>query len=268
MDLNANVHVVIMMQDVSVMSMSVQRIPAFMEDVRMELINLYVTASQAMVEKDVKLISTNAAQILASMAAYAQIFSTPIHVSVCRATLERIAKLTSTIAFIIHVKMEAHALILSTATLACVEFHSRAKIARLKWIHVLPIAVKIMRNAHRAQTIKTSTAHVRLGTREESVMKTSMSVNNQHHRAEMERLVKISMDLINVFVLKATKEKIAQLIPMTAPHIHAKMAELVSMESEIIPACVMMALRGNIARKISTSASRNPVKTKRLAINM
>lgn len=54
MDLNVNVHVVITMQDALVMLMNAQQILAFMEDVKMELINLFVTASLVMVEKDVK----------------------------------------------------------------------------------------------------------------------------------------------------------------------------------------------------------------------
>lgn len=64
-----------------------------MEGVKMELINLFVTANLAMVEKDVKLILTNVAQILVSMVAYVQIFSTLILVFVCPVMLERIAKL-------------------------------------------------------------------------------------------------------------------------------------------------------------------------------
>lgn len=248
--------------------MNVQQILAFMEDVKMELINLFVTASLAMVEKDAKLILTNVAQILVSMVAYVQIFSTLILVFVCPAMQERIVKLTLTIAFIIPAKMEDLALILSTATPAFVEFHLLAKIVRLKWILVLQIAVKIMRNAHRAQTIKISTARVLLAIREEFAMKISMNANKRHHPVEMEQLAKISMDPINAFVQRVMKEKIVQLIQTIVPHIHVKMVELVSMESATTLACAMMALKENIARKISTSASHNPAKMKRLAINM
>jgi hypothetical protein len=55
------------------MSMSVQQILALMDDAKTASINSFVIAMQVTVERDARLISMNAAQILANMVAYALI---------------------------------------------------------------------------------------------------------------------------------------------------------------------------------------------------
>jgi hypothetical protein len=72
-DSSANVQKAITMLAVWVMSMSVQQILALMDDAKTASINSFVIAMQVTVERDARLISMNAAQILANMVAYALI---------------------------------------------------------------------------------------------------------------------------------------------------------------------------------------------------
>jgi hypothetical protein len=190
------------------------------------------------------------------------------HVTACLDIWERIVKSMSMIASIIHAKMEALALISSTAIRVFVEFRLQAKTAKLKWTHARPIDANMEPNVHQAQTIKTFTVHVQLGTLEDFVMKTLMNASNRHRHAEMELLAETQMVLINVSVRRDMKAKIVQSTLTIAPISHAKMEAHVWMELAITRACAMMVLKVNIVKKTSMSVFHSHVLTAQLAISM
>lgn len=218
-------------------------------------------------ESDVKLISTSAVRIHANMAESVTICSTLTPALACQAIQATTARPTSMTAPITDARTAARVSISSTITNAFVEFHTPDEIATRSWIRAHQTDAETAHVALQAQTTKTFTAHARSASLEGCAMKTSTNASFHRHHAGMERHARTSMDRINAYVPRATREKTARSIPTTARHSHARMAELAWMESETTRACAMKVSRANIARPTSMNVSRSRVRMARLVIN-